>query len=457
LGVLQTVNGYWQDDKKRYVLIATGLFMMMFITVISYFCWARGRMIPGLQVAGIKIGGLKISESEKLLEKELDPPLEKKVILNYRNRHLNVVLGAIGIKADIQATIKKAYQIGRTGTIWSQITTRVRGYRSGININPVFENNQDSLNSFYRLLDAIIAVEPVRSTIVVTRKGEVQFSPSRIGAVIDHVILTGLFEKALYVKELNRLEIPVKTVTPPLTESDIQNWGLNQVLGTYTTKFDPKKTDRVQNLRTASLAIDNTIVYPGQSFSFNTWVGPRVSEAGYKEAQVVLYGKLVPGIGGGICQVSSTLYNAVLLANLKVIQQANHTLASAYVPLARDATVVYGGTDLIFENNNPNPILLTARIEPPYVTVAVVGRKTGWEKVTLATKVLETIPFGLKETEDPTLPLGTKVKDKDGQNGYKVELWREVLLENGQTEKNRINTCIYPPQPEEYKVGTQKS
>lgn len=294
-------------------------------------------------------------------------------------------------KLDLPATVKQAYLVGRTGSTWSSILTRIRVMRRGSDLKPLFDHNQDTLDSFFRLLDAVIAVEPVRSIITIdktnNKNGEVKFSSSRKGYVIEHNILTSLFEKAAYNKDVTRLDIPVRTVNPPLTESEILNWGLNQVLGIYTTKFDPKQTDRVHNLEIACSAIDNVIVYPGQSFSFNTWVGPRVSETGYKEAPVVLYGKLVPGIGGGICQVSTTLFNAVLLSNLQVTQTFNHTLPSTYVPLGRDATVVYGGLDLIFENTYQNPILLAARVQAPFVTVAVVGRKEGWESVALETVI----------------------------------------------------------------------
>ena len=226
-------------------------------------------------------------------------------------------------------------------------------------------------------------------------------------------------------------------------------------MGIYSTKFDPSKPDRVQNLKTACSALDNSLIYPGQNFSFNTWVGPRVSEAGYKEAPVIFMGKLVPGVGGGVCQVSSTLYNAVLLSNLAIVQRFNHTLPISYVPFGQDATVVYGGIDFIFENTNPNPILIVAKVDPPFVTVAILGAKVGWEKIVLETKTIEIYPYSTKEITDPTLPKGTKMKYQDGLKGCKVELWREVFKNDSQSQKELVNTSIYPAQPEEYKIGTQ--
>jgi vancomycin resistance protein YoaR len=440
---------------KRFLYWFTGFILVVFMAVFGFLSWSGGKMIHGLTVAGIKVGSMEVKKAFATLNTKLNPLLKKKIVLTYKNRSLTVVPGAIGIKTDLAATVRKAYQAGRTGSIWTRIATRLRAYRRGLDSQLIFMHNQETLNSFYRLLDAIIAVEPVRSVITVSPGGVVSYSPSRIGRALDRKGLTRLLEKAVTDPRMNQISIPVNSIAPPLTREDIQKWGMDQIMGVYSTKFDPSLSDRVQNLITACAAIDNTIVYPGQTFSFNTWVGPRVSEAGYKEAPVILFGKLVPGVGGGVCQVSSTLYNAVLLANLKIVQRFNHTLPSAYVSPGRDATVVYGGIDFIFENNYPNPILLSAQVTAPYVTIAVLGERVGWEEVSLETVLIDTYPFSVKDIPDPTLPKGKRLKVHDGQTGSKVELWRKILLSDDQIKKELVNTSIYPAQPEEYKVGVK--
>lgn len=443
--------------ERKFFYGALCLMVLAFLGVFSYFIVSGGKIITGLKVAGVKVGGFKVDEAARALQEQLQPRLGKQVTLSYKQRTLSVVPSAVGIELDLRATLDKAYRTGRTGSLWQRLNTRLSVYRRGRDIEPVYIHNRQTLGSFYQLLDAIIAVEPIRSVVNVNPDGLVTYSPSRIGWEVDHPRLTRCLELAVTNRTLNRIAIPVKSIVPPLTEKDIPKWGLDQVMGIYSTRFDPSKTDRVHNITTACSAIDNTIVYPGQSFSFNTWVGPRVSEAGYKEAPVVFNGKLVPGIGGGICQASSTLYNAVLLSNLHVIQRFNHTLPSAYVPLARDATVVYGGIDFIFQNNYSYPILITAEIQSPYLTIAILGRKVGWERVNLENRVVETYPYQIKEIPDPSLRRGARRKQQQGQKGYKVELWRDVYLENGAVRRELVNTSIYPAQPEEYKIGVKKS
>lgn len=439
--------------EKRYVYIVFACSVLAFILVLSYFFSTNGRILNGVTVSNCKIGGLKVEDASRVLTDSLAPLPENKVVLNYNSRKVTVVLGALGFQADIPATIKKAYLVGRSGSIWSRIMTRLKLYRKGFDFKPVVKYNRQTLDSFYRLLDASIAIEPVRSAFTVDREGIVSFTPSREGRAVEYRTLTNLLEQAFCNPGIRQINIPIKTVIPPLNEADIENWGLNQVLGIYSTKFDPNQADRVENIKIACSAIDNSLIYPGQNFSFNTWVGPRATEAGYKEAPTIFMGKLIPGVGGGICQVSSTLYNAVLLANLRVLQRRNHTIPSAYVPLGRDATVVYEGIDFIFQNNYQKPILLVANVQSPYITVAILGEKSGWSKVSLESKTIETYPFKTIETHDPTLPEGERIRVSKGVAGSKVELWREVEFDDGHVERTLENTSIYPALPEEYKIG----
>jgi len=436
------------------IIVGTLLFLSISLITI-YLIWSEGRILPGVIVGGIKLGGMKTHEATKALAKQLGVLADKKVVLIYKKRPLSLVLNSAGIKPDISGSITRSYQVGRVGSFWQQMASRWRIYRHGYNVRPVFNNNRVSLNSFFHLLEAGIAVEPIRSAVIVNRERKISYSPSRIGIVIDQAMLTEKLEIAAFQKGDSFIEIPIRKVVPPLTENDIKKWGLDRVLGIFTTKYALSNEDRVNNLLIASSAINNVIIYPGQNFSFNTWVGPRVSEVGYKEAPVLFLGKIVPGIGGGVCQVSSTLYNAVLLANLKIVQRTNHSLPSAYVPLARDATVVDDRIDLIAENISKYPILLVSNVKPPYLTVAVLGKKTVWESIKLETKVIETYPFKIKSIPDQSLARGSKHKIASGHNGIKAELWRIIKYPDGTIKKELVNTSIYPAQPEEYKIGVK--
>lgn len=444
---------HYKNYKKITGYLLIGLFTGLFLTVLLYFGGMFDRIIPGVSMGGIPIGKMRRQEVSQLLQATYQPMLEKKVILTYHGRNFGVVLGTIGIMPDYEGSMAKAYRIGREGNLFSRIKERWRVQRDGLDIMPVFAHNQMTLESFYRLLEASIAVEPVRSMVNVDAAGTVAYTPSKDGKQVEAEKLTKLLETAVVKANLAQIAIPVETIKPSLTEVDIERWQLNQILGSYSTQFNPDFHDRVHNLQIASNALHNVIIYPGQSFSFNTWVGPRLTETGYKEAPVILRGKLVPGIGGGVCQVSTTLYNAVLLANLKILQRSNHTLPINYVPLGRDATVDYNGIDFIFENTLDTPVLLATVVDPPYMRVAVLGKKTDWQEVEIKTEVQRTYPFKKEEELVATLGQGERLKEQDGRDGYKIALWRIVRYPDGTEKKYLENTSIYPSQPEKYKIG----
>lgn len=430
---------------------------IVFLLVMTVFILMGGKVLKGVRIGGVAVGGLRVQAVSQKLAVHFEPLLTKKVILGYNNRNFSVILGSIGINPDYQRSAANAYQIGRRGSLWNRICERFQLYRNGADIPLSFAHNEQALDSFYRILEASFAVEPVRTVVYVDPDGKVSYTGSKNGKAVDRARLTRLLEEALMQPEVDYVEIPVDVVKPWLSEADVERWGLNTVLGMYSTRFNPSLTDRVHNLKVASNAINNVILYPGQSFSFNTWVGPRLTETGYKEAPVVLYGELVPGIGGGVCQVTSTLYNAVLLANLKVVTRHNHSIPITYVPMGRDATVVYGGLDFIFENNLKTPVLLVAMVDSSTLRVAVLGQKQGWKQVALETEIIEKYPYKTKEEYDSTLGPEERIKIQDGRDGFKVALYRTVTYEDDTVEKQLVNTSVYPSRPEKYKLGKQQA
>lgn len=157
------------------------------------------------------------------------------------------------------------------------------------------------------------------------------------------------------------IEIPMIEKQPQVTSQDIK-LADKQLIGTYTTYFDGKNINRTINIRLASQAIDNLVLLPGEKFSFNQVVGERTEQRGYKKAGVIVKGEFSEGIGGGICQVSSTLYNSVDRAGLKIVRRFSHSATVTYVPPNRDATVSWGGPDFRFENNLEKPIVLKIKV-----------------------------------------------------------------------------------------------
>lgn len=165
-------------------------------------------------------------------------------------------------------------------------------------------------------------------------------------------------------------QIPMVEVKPEVTSDDLREVHLN-LIGSYTTRFNPGNVNRTTNMELSSKAIHNLVMLPGEKFSFNEVVGERTEERGYKTANVIVRGEYTEGIGGGICQVSSTLYNSTDRAGLKMLSVVHHSADVDYVPKGRDATVSWGGPDFRFQNNLDAPILLRIFINNGKLTANV--------------------------------------------------------------------------------------
>ena len=169
--------------------------------------------------------------------------------------------------------------------------------------------------------------------------------------------------------------IPLKTIYPNVTTNMIGTEAFPDQLASFSTKYSTRDTDRTTNLRLAANKVNGTVLMPGETFSYNKVVGARTIAAGYKEAAVYENGKVVDGIGGGICQVSSTIYNAAIYANLDIVQRSNHQFVPSYVTASRDATVVYGSIDFRFKNNRDYPIKIVCSVSGGIASCQIFGLK----------------------------------------------------------------------------------
>ena len=179
--------------------------------------------------------------------------------------------------------------------------------------------------------------------------------------------------KAMLEEPKDEYVIPLKILYPNVTTNMIGTEAFPDLLSTYSTKYSTRDRDRTTNLQLAANKINGTVLMPGEIFSYNQVVGERTIAAGYKEAPIYVSGEVVDGLGGGICQITSTLYNAVLYANLGIVSRSNHQFVPSYVTASRDATVVYGAIDFKFKNTRDYPIKITCSVSNGIATFNIYG------------------------------------------------------------------------------------
>lgn len=195
--------------------------------------------------------------------------------------------------------------------------------------------------------------------------------PHQDGREVDRHELEGWLDNIH--EHVNRVsELPIQVWKPTITTKSLQRIKEKR-LGTYTTRYNPYNVNRSHNIHLSTQSIDHFVVPEGEIFSFNQVVGMRTPNRGYKPAPIIVRGEYTEGIGGGICQTSSTLFNSVERAGLLVVQRVSHTKEVTYVPPGRDATVSWGGPDFRFQNQLNQPILVAARADKGWLTVDIYG------------------------------------------------------------------------------------
>ena len=240
--------------------------------------------------------------------------------------------------------------------------------------------------------------------------------------------------------------IPLKISKASKTVNDIGKEAFPYEISTYSTKYDVTNTNRTQNLQLSAEKINGTVLMPGEEFSYNQVVGKRTVEAGYKNAKIYSGGQVVDGLGGGICQISSTLYNAVLMADLEVTERRNHYFKTSYVPAGRDATVVWGSIDFKFKNTRTYPIKIEAKVSSGIAEFKIHGIKEEKEyDIKILPVVTQNIPYSTQEIVDPTLMPGTRRIVQSGTSGCKVTTYIEKSLDGIAVSKEAISSDSYNP------------
>ena len=276
--------------------------------------------------------------------------------------------------------------------------------------------------------------------------------------VTPHVVGTDFdleaAKKALEASPDKEVVIELTLVQPKVTTSMVQSDLFLDTLSTKTTTFNSYKTNRVHNVKLAARSINGIILNPGEVFSYNKALGPRTAARGYRAAGIFSGGEVVDGLGGGICQVSSTLYMATMYADLKTVERKNHSFYVDYAPKGQDATVVYGSIDFKFQNNTEYPIKIVASATNSSITVTIKGTKTQQKTVKIQTVTLGTSGYGTKTVVDSSLKPGQQVVKQAGQGGLTMDVYRYVYDANGKLiSKTFENKSRYVPMTRIINVG----
>lgn len=423
--------------RNRYGIIVLSMLLLIsiIIPIRNYTIRLTQRMqryLPNnLYVNEIYIGNKTLAEAEKLLSIIEHEQLNKKINIIFNdNKGLyqaqsftNKQLGYYADKAVIINDLKAILNTNKNMfmRIWKYKSIE----NSGCKYRLKFILDKNKFMSALQIFNDS-KLNPPKDAKYTYNNGQIEILKEENGYIFD--------KEALYNElhsDIRHTSVRLKTTltAPKITAEELRKQGIREKISSYMTKFDSSNLPRSSNIRLAASIIEGTVLAPGDTFSFNEAVGQRTTKRGFKEAGVYMNGKVDTGIGGGICQVSTTLYNAVLLADLQVLERYNHSLTVPYVPLSRDAAVSWGVQDLKFINNTDYHIYIHANTTKNSIAFDLFSTKSN-KKVELISTTISKVNAPVIYKDDEALEVGKQIVEESGHHGFESQLTKKVYIDD---------------------------
>jgi len=287
-------------------------------------------------------------------------------------------------------------------------------------------------------------IERAHNAQFVVTGNRVRVTDSRPGLDVDPAQLADVVARATGDGHVAHVELGPRQ--PDRTTAAAKALGIGQKLVSYTTQMGESSSNRIHNVHLMADFIDGTIIAPGEVFSFNGVVGPRTSERGFLEGQMIIGSLVLPSIGGGVCQTATTLFNDAFELGLPIVERTNHNLYLAHYPLGRDATVSWGGPDFRFRNDLKHGLLIKASYTDQTLTFTVYGTPEGRRVVSHTGPQTKWTQPGMNYAVDPTAPHGSvKVVKGTGEQGFDIRVSRKVYDRNGKLLRSNVFKSHYIP------------
>lgn len=491
------------------VIIVLLLIVGIFCTGFALLNLNSTKVLSGISVRNIDIGGLTKEEAIDLINKSVEYEKTREVQLTANGEMNTMTLEQIEIEYLVEDAVNKAYSIGRDGNVFQNNFAILKSMNSKQNIDLEIKYNEQLLDDFMKSINSKLPDAMIDNTYSI-EDDELVITRGTAGLVLDieknkeniiqlakqgtltnveletkhsecpEIDIDKIYEEvytepqdAYYTtnpfqiyphknginfnvaeaketiakEEKDEYIIKLEITPPEVLTNQIGTEAFPDLLSSFSTRYDSTNVSRATNLSLAASKINGTVVMPGEVFSYNKTVGKRTVEEGYKEAAGFSGGRVVQMLGGGICQVSSTLYDAVVYANLGIVERHNHMFQVAYVDTGKDATVVYGSLDFKFENTRNYPIMLQATAKSGLLQIRVYGIKEEIEyDIEIVTKVLSYTPYKVIYETDSSLASGQEKVVQSGIQGCKSITYKIVKLNGVEIEQTVLSSDSYDPQ-----------
>lgn len=416
-----------------------------------------GTIHTGVRIGGMDVSGMTAMEAAQALERKLLETKGYLISLNLGHITVSVTAGDLGLAWSNSDVVQQAMALGQSGNVIQRYKTRKQLDQGPVNLQLSFDVEEEKARA---LLEGRCASacnrDPVEPTLKMTDSGltAVEGGPGYTLDVEQSLEKVRNYLGGTWLGGAGSLELVYTTKDPTHKMEELQ--AVRDVMGQASTDYSSSSAARRTNIATAAEKINGVVLYPGDSFSTLDAITPFTEENGYELANSYANGEVVESFGGGICQVSTTLYLAVLRAELEVAQRYNHSMMVTYVKPSMDAAIAENsGKDFVFSNNTDHPVYIHLAAWNGTLKAAVYGaeyrepdRKVEYVSETLST---EEAGVRLKATDDP---LGTVNRIQSAHEGCSAELYKVVTEGGKEVSRERVNSSTYAKADAEYEVGT---
>ena len=425
--------------KRKYIATVSALIVVVGGAVTGL-VWPTGNTIYGLTIDGHSISHQSMDEVDTYLQERSTEP-QKIRIVDPKGKETTMNLADLGITIDRVGTLTDVMDYGYESDVMTYVMHRVDALLHEKAMNIRYKVDGPVAESYF--LNYAKAMGQVGANATVTLEGNtVVHQPAKVGRKLDVTATMKRLQEQLQEGKVETLELVInESAQPTITDKDLVS--ITSILGSFTTYFDGSNTSRAHNIHLASQKIHQTFIPAGGIFSFNQVVGERTPEAGYDDAPVFMGGRLVPGIGGGICQVSSTLFNTALLSGMDIVERDTHFAPVSYIPVGLDATVAWGYIDFQFKNPYSHPIYVIAEEGAGYVTITILGAKEDVpQSVTITKGKEQRIPN--KKIEKIDEAVKEETVEEAGHEGVSVDTTRTIVYGDGRSSTYTFNSYYEP-------------
>ncbi len=408
--------------------------------------YGKEKTLPdGFFVGEISLGGMTEEQARQAVAAEAERLSERKITLDIAGNVSSVTAEKLGVSWSNKDVVEKAMDQVSSGNLVRQYMMRKDTEKSPVHIPLETRVDESKAESFIKSQTEGLMDEPQNASIVRT-DGTFQITPGVSGKVVDMAATKMALDQALLNQSQDevRATAVVAEKQPDIVEEDLASIG--DVLGTFTTDFSSSGSSRSGNLSNGASKINGHVLMPGETLSGYECMHPFTTANGYYTAAAYEGGRVVDSIGGGVCQIATTLYNAALRAELEITQRQNHSMVVGYVKPSMDAAIAGTVKDIKITNNYSTPIYVEGYTENRKLTFTIYGKETrpGNRTVEYVSETLSSFsPGAPAEQVDPSMAPGSRRQVQSAHRGVKSRLWKVVTVDGVETERTLLHTDTY--------------